>query len=176
MKRNNVNVDALQKTASEMKQDPAKAKRTQRVAGAWNFEEGKAQFAAALPFEGGSMTVEMDQPRAQGGSGLKPGPVQYCLYGTASCFAGTFAIVAAMEGVELKELKVTAEADVNFSKMFGLSEDPVIERVRVNLAVRSDASESEVRRLEDLAAQRCPAVFCMTHVIPLSTTLTYLSK
>lgn len=172
-KKNNVDVEILEKTVVEFRKDPAKRRKTQRVEGRWNFQNGMPQFNATLSFEGGTLTLEADQPTAQGGAGLKPGPVSYCLYGLASCFTATFASVAAMEGVELKELKVVVEADVNFSKVFGLSEDPIIEKVRINLAVKSDAPEAEIRRLENLAAQRCPAVFCMTNVIPFETTLTY---
>jgi len=173
-KKNNVNVEVLEKTVQEIQQDPAKGKKTQRVEGTWNFQEGMPQFTSTLSFEKGTITVEADQPTAQGGAGLKPGPVLYCLYGQAACFAATFATLAATEGVELKELRVTAEADVNFSKVFGLSDDPIIERVRVNLTVKSDAPEAEIRRLEDLASQRCPAVYCITNAIPFEASLTYL--
>lgn len=173
VRKNNVNVEVVQKTVKEMQQDPAKGKKTQRVEGTWNFTDGMPQFASTLSYEKGTITLEADQPTAQGGSGLKPGPVLYCLYGQAACFTATFATLAAMEGIELQELKVTAEADVNFSKVFGLSDDPIIEKVRVNLSVKSDAPEVEIRRLEDLATQRCPAIYCITNVIPFEATLTY---
>lgn len=172
-RKNNVNVEALQKTVEECQRDPGRGKKTQRVEGQWNFREGMPQFSATLTFEGGSLTLEADQPTAQGGSGLKPGPVLYCLYGLASCFTATFASVAAVEGVELQELSVAVESDVNFSKVFGLTEDPIIEQVRVNLFVKSKAPKAEIKRLEQLAAQRCPAVFCMTYTIPFETALTY---
>lgn len=172
-RKNNVNLEALQKTVEQCQKEPAMGKKTQRVEGHWNFQEGRPQFTATLPSEGGRLTLEADQPTGQGGSGLMPGPVLYCLYGLASCFAATFASVSAAEGVDLEDLRIAVESDVNFSKVFGLSEEPIIEKVRVNLLVRSEAPEAEIKRLEELAAQRCPAVFCMTHPVPLETMLTY---
>lgn len=171
MKVNNVDVGALQATVQAAQADPAKARRVNRVEGSWNLADGQPQFVAILGFEGGELLVEADQPTGQGGGGTRPGPVQYCLYGLASCFAATFASNAAMAGIAIKKLRVAAEADVNFSRTFGLSDDPIIEGVRVTLHVESDAPEQELRQVEEMAAQRCPAVFCMANPIPFVTTL-----
>lgn len=82
---------------------------------------------------------QLDNPTLMGGSGQRPGPMHYCFYGLASCYTGTFATMAAMLGIELKALTVRVEADVNFSRVFGLSDDPTMEEVRVKLHVVSDA-------------------------------------
>jgi len=39
-----------------------------------------------------------------GGEGLAPDPIQYCLYGLAACYAGTFAGLAAAQGVSWRSL------------------------------------------------------------------------
>lgn len=173
MNLNNVNVERLERTIEETQADPTKAKKVNRVEGSWNLEEGKPQFSARLGFEGGEILVEADQPTGQGGGGTKPGPMHYCLYGLASCYAATFATMAAMMGITLNELRVTAESDVNFSRVFGLSEEPTIEEVRINILVESDALEEKIREVEDLAAQRCPGVFCLANAIPFRTRLEY---
>lgn len=171
MKLNNVNVDALQATVQAAQDNPATARRVNRVEGSWNLVEGQPQFVAVLGFDKGELLVEADQPPPQGGGGTRPGPVQYCLFGLASCFAATYVSNAAMMGVELRKLRVVAEADVNFSRTFGLSDEPIIEGVRITVDVESDAPEKELHRVEEMAAQRCPAVFCMTNQVPLKTIL-----
>ncbi len=173
MNLNNVNVERLEKTIGDAQADTAKTRKVNRVEGSWNLEEGNPQFSARLGFEGGEILVEADQPTGQGGGGTKPGPMHYCLYGLASCYAATFATMAAMMGIPLHELRVTAESDVNFSKVFGLSEEPIIEEVRINISVESDAPEEKIRELEDLAAQRCPGVFCLANAVPFRTKLEY---
>ncbi|OGT25312.1 MAG: hypothetical protein A2Z17_04475 [Gammaproteobacteria bacterium RBG_16_66_13] len=127
-----------------------------RVEGSWSLVDGQSQFVAVVGFDKGEVLVEADQPLPQGGGGNRPGPVQYCLFGLASCFAATYASNAAMMGVELKKLRVAAEADVNFSRTFGLSDEPIIEEVRITVDVDSDAPQEELRRVEEMAAQRCP--------------------
>jgi uncharacterized OsmC-like protein len=173
MKQNNVDLERLKNTAAEVSGDPAKARRTSRVEGTWNLKKGKPQFTATLTFESRTQTLEADQPGFLGGGGTRPGPVLYCLYGTAACFAATFASIAAMEGVELSELRVAVENDINFRPILGLSQEPVVEKVRLRLMVSSPTPRSRVEELEALATRRCPAVYCLTQPIPLETSLEY---
>jgi uncharacterized OsmC-like protein len=89
----------------------------------------------------------------------------------ASCYTGTFATMAAMLGIELKKLSTRVEADVNFSPVFGLNNDPVMEEVRVILNVESDAPEEKIMEAEKLALERCPVVFTLRNRIRLTAKL-----
>ena len=171
MKRNNVAVERVEKTMAEFKSEPGKARRTQRVEGVWSLIEGKPQFSATVVFDGKSAVLEADQPSILGGGATQPGPILYCLYGLAACYAGTFATTAAMMGVELTSLRVVAENDVNFSPVLGLSEEPPIERVRLIVQASSPAPQAKLKEVETLSSQRCPAVYSLTHAIPLETRL-----
>lgn len=170
MKVNNVNVDKLKEIAAEVEKDLSKAQKTTKIDGEWNSGEG-SQFRATVQYEGGTMTLESDQPSFLGGGGTKPGPMIYCLYGSASCYAATFATMAAMEGVELKSFKVHAESSLDFSRVLGLSENPIATGVKFTIEVSSDAPAGKIREIEELSKERCPAVYCLTNPIPLSTEL-----
>src|SRR3989344_4760096 len=108
MKLNNVDIEKAGAFIEEVKQDKSKALKIKRVEGTWNLKEGKVQFTSTLEHAQGSTITEADGPPFLGGSGLKPDPVQYCLFGLAACYAQTFASIAAAKGVELKQLKVAA--------------------------------------------------------------------
>src|SRR3990172_3007302 len=170
MRVNNVDVERLERTVTEVSKDLSKAKKVNRIEGEWNTGPG-SQFRATVSYEGGSMTLEADQPTFLGGGGAKPGPMIYCLYGTASCYAATFATIAATEGVEIKRLKIKAESSVDFSKVFGLTENPIAEKVKFTMEVDSDAPAEKIRSIEELSRQRCPAVYCLTTPILLETEL-----
>lgn len=167
MKKNNVNVQKLQETRQSFEKDLQKAKKTNVIEGHWNVQGG-AQFQADVNFEGGKITLSCDQPAFLGGSGAHPGPMLYCLYGFASCYTATFALVAAQEGVDLKGLKVLAESHVDFSRAFGLSENPPVEHVKITLRVESDAPKEKLAEIEALAQQKCPAIYCIKNPVPLS--------
>src|SRR3990170_1677017 len=170
MKINNVNIDKLQNTITELKKDISKAKKVNKIEGEWNLGEG-SQFKATVQFENGKAILEVDQPSFLGGGGTQPGPMIYCLYGSASCYAATFATIAAMDGISLKKLKVTAESYIDFSKVFGLSDNPIAEKVKFILQVESDAPKNKLIELEELAKKRCPAVYCLTNPIKVDTAL-----
>jgi len=167
---NNVDVDKLRATAEALAKDLSKAKKVTKVEGEWNLAGG-SQFSATVQFEGGKITLEADQPTFLGGGGTQPGPMIYCLYGSASCFVATFATMAAMEGVVLKKLKVVAESSLDFSKVLGLSENPIAGGVKFTLFVESDAPAEKLKEIDALSRQRCPAVYCLTNPIPLETEL-----
>lgn len=170
MKKNNVDVDRLQATFADVQKDLSKAKKVNKIEGEWNLGQGP-QFRATVSFENGKMTLEADQPGFLGGGGTQPGPMIYCLYGSASCYAATFATMAALEGIDLKKLRVVAESSIDFSKVLGLTNNPIAEKVRFTLFVESDAPQAKIREIEELSRQRCPAVYCLTNPIPLETEL-----
>jgi len=131
------------------------------------LENGDVQFQSNIKFEGGETVFKVDNPTFMGGGGKLPGPMHYCFYGLASCYTGTFATMAAMLGVQLKKLTTRVEADVNFSRVFGVSDVPTIEEVRVTLRVDSDAPEDIIKEAEKLALERCPVVFTLRNPVKL---------
>ena len=170
-KQNNVNVDAVQEMAQGIQADLAKGKRTNKIEGTWNLAEGNPQFSSEISFEGGKLLLEADQPTFLGGGGTRPGPMHYALFGLASCFTATFATMAAIQNVALEEVRTAAEFELNFSKVFGVTDLPIVEEVRVTLAVKSDASRDKIEEVLKLAEERCPASYCLTNPIRLTAKL-----
>jgi len=168
---NNVNVTTLQGVLREAEADPGKVRRIQRIEGEWLLGEGGPQFQAEVSFEGGELVLESDQPGNLGGGGTRPGPLHYCFFGLTSCYTATFATMASMMGIELKTLTATLEGDLNFSRVFGLSNEPVMEEIRITLQVESDAPREKLEEVEKLAHERCPAVFALTQQVRLGTSL-----
>lgn len=170
MKINNVDMAAAAAFANEVKNDKGKAIKAKKVVGNWNLEEGGAQFSAVLQHASGATTIGADAPPFLGGSGQKPDPVQYCLFGLAACFAQTFASVAAEKGVKLSKLSVSAENSVNLSAALGMGNEPPTELVKITVTA-SGAESSRLSEIEALARGKCPGVYCLTNPIKLQTEL-----
>src|SRR3972149_4416003 len=124
---NNVNVSMVERVTREAETDKSKVRRTQKVEGEWLLEEGGPQFRAEVSFEGGKVVFESDQPKNLGGGGTKPGPLHYCFFGLVACYAATFAAMASQMGIKLNKLSAKLEGNLNFSRVFGLSQGPVME-------------------------------------------------
>jgi len=168
---NNVNVGMLEQVVKEAQTDKSKVKRQQKIEGEWLLKEGGPQFRAEISFEGGKMVMESDQPKSLGGGGTRPGPLHYCFFGLVSCYTATFAAVASQMGIRLKKLTAKLEGNLNFSRVFGLSQDPVMEEIHIAFQVGSDAPREKLEEVEKLAYERCPAVYALTQKVKLSTSL-----
>jgi uncharacterized OsmC-like protein len=171
MKVNNVNIKAAGEFLERVKADPSLAKKSKRVEGRWSFAEGQPQLSATMSHKTGETTVQADFAPFLGGEGLAPDPIQYCLYGLAACYAGTFVGLAAAQGVVLRSLSVVAENRVDLSRSLGLSDAPVVEQVSLTLEVDTDAGEEQLAELERLARDRCPGVYCLSNPIPIELKL-----
>lgn len=166
---NNINTDAAGKFMQEAKSDPQVARKNKRVEGEWVFEEGKPQFKATLAFKEGERVVDSDFAPFMGGKGLAPDPIQYCLYGMAACYAGTFVSLATMEGIGLRGLKIAVENQVDLTRTLGLSANPIVEGVEVTLTVAADVPREKLEQIGALAKDRCPGVYCLINPIQLTT-------
>ena len=165
---NNVDINKINEFAEQLKKDPSKARKTQVIEGEWLVREGGAQFRSNIKFEGGETTFEIDSPSFMGGGGTLPGPLHYCFFGLVSCYTALFVAMATMLGVVLKKLTAKVEADVNFSQVFGIGDLPIMEEVRIRLYVVSDSPEEKIRKAEELAIQRCPAVYTLKNPVKLT--------
>ena len=166
MRINNVNLEKASAFVEEVKKDKSKAMKAKKVSGIWNLEDGKVQFTATLEHPQGSTIIEADGPPFMGGSGIRPDPVQYCLFGLAACYAQTFASIAAEKGIELKKLEVAAENKVNLSKSLGLGNEPIVEGVKLHVTAVA-RNEKNLDEIKNLAKERCPGVYFLTNPIKL---------
>jgi len=161
----------LEELMGAIKEDPANGKIAPRIVGHWIFEDGMPQFSSDIEIEGGSFTVEADMPSKLGGWGSRPGPLHYCFYGLASCYAFIFAAFAAMEGITLSKLSIEAVGHVDFSQVFGLTDNPIVEEVTFKIAAESDASPDKLDQLRSAVDERCPGLYCLTKPIKVTTEL-----
>ena len=168
---NNVNIGMLEQVTREAQTDKSKVRRTQKIEGEWLLKEGGPQFRAEVNFEGGKIVMESDQPSNLGGGGTRPGPLHYCFFGLVSCYTATFAAMASQMGIGLRKLTARLEGNLNFSRVFGLSKEPVMEEIRIALQIESDAPREKLEEAERLAYERCPAVFALTEKVRLNTSL-----
>lgn len=172
---NHVNLDEMKKTIEKARANPEEAKKTATIEGEW-FPQTLAgpQFSAKIKAEKGEFTLSSDEPTFLGGGGSTLNPIQYCVYGAACCFAATFAKWAAFEGVVLNRFKVKATANLDLSRAFGLSQNPVIKEMVFEIFVETDAGDEKLAKVEKIAIERCPAVYCLTNNVGVKTQFTKL--
>lgn len=172
---NHVNLNEVVKFAEEIKKNPEKARQTLVIEGNWNLDESKlASYSAEITYgPNQKKTVfEMDHAVFAGGGGNLPAPLQFGFFWIASCFAGTFAIIASFKGIKLQTLGTRVEADINWTQVFGIKTMPIMERVRMTVKVSaSNATEAQLKEVEQAALQNCPAIATLQNPIPVTSKL-----
>ena len=168
---NDMNLEGLKTFIEEVKQDYSKAKKNKKVECSWNFDEGKPQIEAKVQHPKGDTILKSDFAPFMGGEGLAPDPIQYCLFGLAACFAGTFMSMATMMGIRINDLRVSAENFTDLTKTLGLTSNPIVEKVKIIATVKSDGKKEQLEELEKLARERCPGVYCLVNPVPLESEL-----
>ena len=166
-KINNVDLDKVASTITMGKKDKNTLRKPVKMQGEWNLDSNSEfQFKTELPFEKGSQVIEIDSPSFLGGDGNRLGPMAYCIAGITSCFVGTFVGIAAHQGIKLTKLKVNTECNINFAKTFDLSEEPITEGINFKIDAQSENADSQkLQEILNMAEERCPAMYSMTHKI-----------
>ncbi len=163
---NRVNMDKLKEVAEIVKNDPSMGKKTVEIEGKWRLNETGPLFESKVQTEnGGVVTIQSDEPLMLGGGGSTPSPMHYLIYGVIACYASSYAKLAAMEDIVLKSFKVKATANMDITKTFGLTQNPILSHLKLELMVDTDASIEKLGKLNEIAKDRCPGYYCITNQI-----------
>jgi uncharacterized OsmC-like protein len=163
---NRVDVEKFKETIEKARKDPATGKKTMDIEGEWRIGKTGPQFESKIKTEkGGEITLQSDETLILGGGGTAINPVQYCIYGLIACYAATFAKWAAMEGIVLRSFKIKATANMDLTGAFGVTQNPILEHLKWEMIVDSDVNMEKLERLNEIAKERCPGYYCVTHAI-----------
>jgi len=164
---NNVDLDKVSQTVEKGKDDKSTLKKPVKLEGEWILDPGLGfQFKTELGFEKGKQVIEVDSPSFLGGQGNRLGPMAYCIAGITSCFIGTFVGIAAQQEIKLTKVKVSTECKVNFAKSFDIADEAITEGISFSVdAAAENADQSKLQEILDMAQERCPAMYSMSHKI-----------
>ena len=166
---NRINIDVFKDTIKNATKNPSSSLKKLEIEGIWRLnEQNGPQFETKLKTEkAGEILVQSDETIILGGGGTAPNPVQYCIGGLLACYSATFVKWASMDGITLSYFKIRGTADIDLSAALGLSENPPISNLRIELLIESDTAIEKLLEINEIAKKRCPGYYCLTHgIIP----------
>jgi uncharacterized OsmC-like protein len=169
VKKNNIDMAVLGSVVERGHGDPAVFRMHKRIEGTWSFAEGTPAFTTTVAHGTRTTELAVDIAPGFGGAGLAPDPLQFMLAGLGACYAATVVTVAAMEGVELTELRVVAEQDVDVSRVYEMGDGPLMEQISVTVKIGGDVDDDTLARWQQAAREKCPFVFTIINPVPLLT-------
>ena len=166
---NRINIEVFKETIKDVKIAPSNAIKSLSIEGTWKLDsESGPQFETKLKTENaGEVLVQSDETIILGGGGTAPNPVQYCIGGLLACYSATYVKWASMEGISLKTFKIRSTADMDLSAALGLTENPPLSNLRIELEIESSETLEKLLEINEIAKKRCPGYYCLTHgIIP----------
>ena len=127
--------------------------------------------ATLVQIQAGGYAFMADEPRAAGGGGAAPSPVQYALAALASCATITYRYWSELLGIPIDSVKVEVRGEADLRGFLGFDPDvaPGASSVQIHVAVGGSAPEEDYRRLHHAVETHCP-VLAMFSTVPAVTT------
>lgn len=156
-KVNGVDVDVLQTTVNNIKEDPDLAKCKFHVQNKWI--DGNHNRTTITSFYGAkqenehsrTFKLDADEPPVLAGQDQAPNPVEHLLNALAGCVTTSLVAHAAVRGIHLDEVESEIEGDLDLQGFLGISRN--VPRgytdIRLKLKVKSD--ETNMEKLKRLA-------------------------
>ncbi|MDD1718626.1 MAG: OsmC family protein [Methanoregulaceae archaeon] len=170
MALNNIDLQQVRDYREEILRDPDQAKFTAKIEGDWIFETGGPQFRSVVKTRDGTYSMEASHPNFSG-PGICPGPMAFGLFWFAACYSSTYVTEAAMRNIRLTSVRTKVEADLDYTAQFDLGKKPLITEYRVIMEVSGEATDADLRDLEEYALDRCMGMFTIKNAIPLKPDL-----
>ena len=115
-------------------------------------------------------TLTVDEPKGIGGSDRGPTPVELVLAALGTCQEITYRAFATAMGIALEGVSAKVEGDIDFRGFFAI--DPTVRpgfnALRVNITLRTKASESDIARLVEAVNRHCPVLDMLSTPVPTS--------
>ena len=116
-----------------------------------------------------TFTLEADHPAVLVGADNAPLPVEYLLYGLASCITSGIANIAAARGVTLTEVEAKVEGDIDLRGILGLAGDVRngYDKIRATFTIKGDAPEEKLRQIVEQSKARSAVFDVLTNGVPV---------
>ena len=163
---NGVNTSGVFATINAVRAQPELGKFTFRASNRWLA--GTHSRSQSEPFSGAGgehahkavYRFDADHPAVLVGQDDGPAPVEFLLYGLASCLTAGIANIAAARGVKLSSVESTIEGDIDLRAIFGITDEVRngYEKIRVSFKIAGDAPVEKLRAIVEQSRSRS-AVF-----------------
>jgi uncharacterized OsmC-like protein len=170
---NGVDADRMGATVQAVQQNPGLASYQFRAANRWIdgghnrstiqsfYGAGQEDTVREKPF-----VLDADEPPALLGKDQGANPVEYVLHALAACVTTSLVYHAAARGITVESVESKLEGDIDLRGFLGISDQvrKGYQAVRVNFAVKSDASPEQLEEL----AKFSPVYDILSNPVPVS--------
>lgn len=146
--------------------DAASARLTYRVRGA-------GEGAVATRLTAGKHEFLVDEPAGLAGDDIAPSPVEVALGALIACQVVVYRLYAEALGIQVVDVRVTAEGDLDARRLFGIDESvrAGFTDVRLDIALTGPETAERYEELKAAVDAHCPVLDLFANATPVATTV-----
>lgn len=174
---NGINTDALRGAIDAITQDPAKGQTHWQVTSHWRGGTRSDAKVSNYGLGGQTIprdfTIKADEPLELCGKNEYANPQEYLLAALNACMIVGYSALCALEGIELKELRIETEGDIDLRGFLGISADvaPGYEQLRYTVHIKGNGTPQQFERIHHTVMATSPNYFNVRNPVPLKSRL-----
>ncbi len=132
-----------------------------------------AEGSVASRITAGKHTFVVDEPTALAGDDVAASPVEVALGALISCQVVVYRLYAQALGIQVDDISITAEADLDARRLFGISDSvrAGFSDVRLSITIAGPESEERYQELREAVDAHCPVLDLFENLTPVSVTV-----
>lgn len=174
---NGIDVDALTEAIEEITEESAKGQTRWQVTSRWRGGT-RSDTAVKAYYIGGQrvakdFTIRIDEPYELCGTNQFANPQEYLLAALNACMIVGYAVVCALQGVNLDELRIETEGDIDLRGVLGIDSTvkPGYETLRYTVYIKGDATPEQFEKVHEIVTTTSPNRFNVATAVALKSQL-----
>jgi uncharacterized OsmC-like protein len=159
---NNIDVNVLRKNIQMINEDRSRAFEKVEMTIEWNVMRNRPQICSMIKAEKTCIMLESELQTLLGGSGIRPSPMQYFLFGVGASYLSTIMLILTNRGVSVSEARVDLSAEIDNAGVIGITnenyEEQAIKNILIHLRIKCDLPDEELLQVIEEAKNRCPVL------------------
>jgi uncharacterized OsmC-like protein len=161
---NNINVNVLRENIQRINEDRSRTFEKVEMTIEWNIMRNRPQICSMIKAEKTCIMLESELQTLLGGSGIRPSPMQYFLFGVGASYLSTIMLILTNRGVSVSEAKLDLSAEIDNAGMIGVGmtngnyEKQAIKNILIHLRIKCDLPDEELLQVIEEAKNRCPVL------------------
>lgn len=134
---------------------------------------GQGEGAVASIIKAGKHAFLVDEPGSLAGDDLAASPVEFALGALISCQIVVYRLYANALGIQVDDIRITAEGDLDARRLFGIDETvrAGFTAVRLQISITGPDSDERYQQLREAVDAHCPVLDLFANPTPVSVSL-----
>ena len=172
-----INTEALRGAIDAITQDPVKGQTHWEVTSHWRGGTRSDAKVSSYSLGGQRIsrdfTIKADEPLELCGKNEYANPQEYLLAALNACMIVGYSALCALEGIELKELRIETEGDIDLRGFLGIAPEvaPGYEQLRYTVHIKGNGTPEQFDKIHRTVMMTSPNYYNVRNPVPLKSRL-----